>query len=122
MARVEATSGAPAGIEVEVVHSPKGGPADCTPLALPPGATLADAVLASGVAERHGLDVATLVTGVWGRVQPPTHILRDGDRVEIYRPLVVDPKTARRLRFQKERRAKGGAASPGAALSGSRTR
>ena len=42
--------------------------------------------------------------GVWGRVQPLDHVLRDGDRVELYRPLTVDPKEARRLRYKKQQR------------------
>jgi uncharacterized protein len=42
---------------------------------------------------------------VWGRVTPLDHVLRDGDRVEIYRPLTVDPKEARRLRYKRQRRA-----------------
>ena len=40
--------------------------------------------------------------GVWGRKQGWDHQLREGDRVEIYRPLLVDPKVARRERFQKQ--------------------
>lgn len=39
--------------------------------------------------------------GVWGRVRPKTHVLRDGDRIEIYRQLTADPKEARRTRAQK---------------------
>ncbi|WP_455556935.1 RnfH family protein [Comamonas sp.] len=40
--------------------------------------------------------------GVWGRVRPLEHVLRDGDRVELYQPLKVDPKVARRERFAKQ--------------------
>jgi uncharacterized protein len=36
--------------------------------------------------------------GIWGKVRPLTHILRDGDRVELYRPLRADPKDQRRRR------------------------
>jgi sulfur carrier protein len=43
-----------------------------------------------------------LQTGVWGRKQPPDHVLRQGDRVELYRALKVDPKVARRERFSKQ--------------------
>lgn len=103
---------------VEVVHCPRGAPADCVKLELPPGATLGDALAASGVVERHALDASTLAAGVWGRLQPPTHVLRDGDRVEVYRALAMDAKQARR------RRAAGAGRDPSAAqpASGSRTR
>lgn len=40
--------------------------------------------------------------GVWGRRVKPTHVLRDQDRLEIYRPLTVDPKVARRERFASQ--------------------
>ncbi len=41
--------------------------------------------------------------GVWGRARAKTHVVRDGDRIEIYRPLTADPKEARRRRVQKSR-------------------
>lgn len=43
--------------------------------------------------------------GVWSKVvtEPSTHILQDGDRVEIYRPLTIDPKAARKARAEKVR-------------------
>lgn len=67
--------------------------------ALTPGATIADALqLAGWAAERLvGLEV-----GVWGRKKPLNHPLRDGDRVECYRPLKVDPKLARKERFGRQ--------------------
>ena len=39
-----------------------------------------------------------VATGVWGKVRPPHYVLREGDRIEIYRPLKADPKQARRAR------------------------
>ena len=42
--------------------------------------------------------------GVFGRKAPMDHVLRDGDRVEIYRPLIADPKEARRLRAQTDKK------------------
>jgi putative ubiquitin-RnfH superfamily antitoxin RatB of RatAB toxin-antitoxin module len=72
-------------------------------LQLPQGGCVADAVRAShlldGVADA---EVDGLVTGVWGRKVSPDHPLRDGDRVELYRPLKVDPKMARRERFTRQ--------------------
>jgi putative ubiquitin-RnfH superfamily antitoxin RatB of RatAB toxin-antitoxin module len=72
-------------------------------LELAPGRTVADAIAASGLqAEFPGLDLEALGVGVWGRKARPSQELRDRDRVEVYRPLVVDPKVARRERFRKQ--------------------
>lgn len=46
--------------------------------------------------------VDSLSLGVWGRRVAGNHVLRPGDRVELYRPLLVDPKVARRERFAKQ--------------------
>ena len=64
-------------------------------LVLPRGSCLADALRAAGCAP----DVDA---GIWGRTQPPQTLLSDGDRVEVYRALRVDPKTARRERFRQQ--------------------
>jgi hypothetical protein len=65
------------------------------------GATLADALAASGLVTRHALDAATLRAGIWGKVREPATPLRERDRIEIYRPLIVDPKEARRQRYRR---------------------
>lgn len=65
-------------------------------LQLPPGATLGQALIAGGQGNWPG------DCGVWGRVQPLEQRLQDGDRVECYQPLLVDPKVARRERFAKQ--------------------
>ena len=60
------------------------------------------------------LDIALAegnTVGIWGKKTSPSHVLEDQDRIEIYRPLKVDPKVARRERFQKQ-----GAKSKGAGL------
>jgi putative ubiquitin-RnfH superfamily antitoxin RatB of RatAB toxin-antitoxin module len=98
-------------IRVEVVYCARPGHADRSELALADGATVADALRASGVVERCGLEPERVALGVWGRKRDLSSPLRDRDRVEVYRPLVVDPKEARRLRCRKDR-----------AVSGSRTR
>jgi putative ubiquitin-RnfH superfamily antitoxin RatB of RatAB toxin-antitoxin module len=67
-----------------------------------PGATVADAVRASRIADdlgANGIDCSCV--GVFGRVVAPATLLRDGDRVEIYRPLKIDPKEARRRRAKR---------------------
>ena len=94
---------APGTIAVEVVYSPAPHDIDLTPLQLPLGASVADALRASGVLQRHALDAATLNLGLWGRACQPDQTLRERDRVEIYRPLLVDPKEARRQRYKGAR-------------------
>ena len=66
-------------------------------LALPAGATVADAIAVSLLAERFpATDFNELQAGIWGNLVDRGHILSDGDRVEIYRPLELDPREARR--------------------------
>lgn len=66
-------------------------------LQLPQGTTAREAVLASGLDQQfEGLDLATCKIGVFGSRVDDGHILRSGERVEIYRPLVADPKEVRR--------------------------
>ena len=73
-------------------------------LELAAGACVADAVRASGFAARYPqLDLGALRATVWGVARPLDHRLRDRDRVELLRPLKVDPKEARRLRYRAQR-------------------
>src|SRR5580765_3762867 len=68
-------------------------------LELDPGATLADAIAAARLAERFpGVDFAAMRAGIWSRAAKLATVLRDGDRVELYRPLNADPKDMRRSR------------------------
>lgn len=68
---------------------------------LPVGATVAEAVAASGlVSEWPGIEVADDRLGVFGRRVTSRQLLCDGDRVEVYRPLAMDPKDARRRRIR----------------------
>lgn len=70
---------------------------------LPQGATVRDAVQASGLAAAFpALDWQAADVGIWGRRAAWEQVVRDGDRVEIYRPLRVDPKVARRERFNQQ--------------------
>lgn len=63
------------------------------------GSTAADAVERSAVLQRHPEIVwPGTPLGIFGRKVEPDTILREGDRVEIYRPLSRDPKTRRRER------------------------
>jgi putative ubiquitin-RnfH superfamily antitoxin RatB of RatAB toxin-antitoxin module len=72
-------------------------------LQLRAGSTLRAAVEASDLARLHpALDWAGLQPGVWGRPCAWERVLQAGDRVELCRPLSVDPKVARRERFQRQ--------------------
>ena len=72
-------------------------------LQLPEGATVADALLASGLATSYpGLDLANAAVGIWGRQVSRQQVLRAQDRVEVYRALRIDPKVARRERFARQ--------------------
>ena len=88
---------ADAPLRIVVVHSP--GPRQAVEhvVALAVGSTVGDALRLAGV------DVAAdSEVGVWGRRAPLMQALRDDDRVEVARPLRVDPKVARRERFRKQ--------------------
>ncbi len=66
-------------------------------VSLPDGATVQDAIDASGLVTRFPDEsIDSMQVGVWGRVVDREHALKDGDRVEIYRPLLLDPREARR--------------------------
>lgn len=91
------------GLRVEVVYCPKPGVDDRVALQLPEGATLADALRASGLLTRHGMSLEGLRVGIWCKAKELTTPLRDRDRVEVYRPLTVDPKEARRLRYKRHK-------------------
>ncbi|TSE20584.1 Protein RnfH [Tepidimonas alkaliphilus] len=71
-------------------------------LELPDGATVAQALAASGWDVAAALADGTLAASVWGRRVAPEALLRDSDRLELTRPLRVDPKVARRERFQRQ--------------------
>jgi len=95
-------------LRVEVIHArPDGVWRRCVDL--PAGATVAQALDASGLLRQFPeLDDARPATGVFGRICPPDHPLHDGDRVEVYRPLVYDPMESRRRRaLHRRRRAEG---------------
>ncbi len=77
---------------------------DAVTLTLAPGATAAEAVRASGILSRHpDIDLGRNKLGIYGTVVEPQARLADGDRLEIYRPLAMDPKEARRRRAVKRR-------------------
>ena len=68
---------------------------------LPAGSTVRDALAASGLAGEFRAESGRV--GIYGRAVAAATVLRDGDRVEIYRPLRADPKDLRRERAAKKR-------------------
>ena len=88
-------------MQVEVVFSAAPRQVEVVALELREGATLAEAVRASGLLAKYPhFGPQSLSCSVWGRPQPQEHPLREGDRVELCRALQVDPKEARRLRYK----------------------
>lgn len=81
-------------------------------LMLPAGSTIVQALVASGLAARFpalqsAIDAGTAKLGIFGKVKTPDTMLRDGDRIEIYRPLQADPKETRRRRAKHKEQAAG---------------
>jgi hypothetical protein len=93
----------PADIGVEVTYAePERAVVKAIRLSAP--ATIEDVLrLAAADPDFAGIDVVNAAVGVFGRLAAPGQLLRDGDRVELYRPLAVDPKSARRARARESR-------------------
>lgn len=90
-------------ITVSVIYSPGPRAVREWVVQLPVGATALEALEASGLRrEFPGFEPGEGMLAVWGRKVPGTHALREADRVEVLRPLLVDPKLARRERFRKQ--------------------
>lgn len=80
-------------------------------LELPAGATVRQAIAAAGLAARFpGIDLEALRTGIWNKACGPDALLRDNDRVELYREIHADAKALRRARagLTPSRRARSG--------------
>ena len=74
-----------------------------------PGITIEQAISQSGVLEQFPeIDLATNKVGIFGKLSKKTLELKEGDRVEIYRPLIADPKEVRRKREAEGKRMKKG--------------
>ena len=77
---------------------------DVSEVTLPPGSTVRDAIAAAGLRARRSELKDPVDVGIWGRRCSIDQPLIDGDRVEIYRPLTIDPMEARRARADLRRR------------------
>jgi len=76
----------------------------CQSVAMPPGSTVRDALLASGVLQAFSeIDLETAPVGIFSRRVELDAEVTDGDRVEIYRPLQLSPAEARRRRAKRKK-------------------
>jgi putative ubiquitin-RnfH superfamily antitoxin RatB of RatAB toxin-antitoxin module len=92
-------------LSIEVCYALPGGEGVICALSLAEGVTVQEAIDASGLLTRFPeIDLGVLKVGIFGKILPLDAILADSDRVEIYRPLKVDPKVARQRRVEKTRR------------------
>lgn len=88
---------------VTVVYAPASRVVREVILSVPVGCSAAQAVELSGLLQEMTPEqVAAAELGVWGHKVALRHVLRAQDRLEIYRPLKVDPKVARRERFVRQ--------------------
>ena len=78
-------------------------------LQMPQHATVAEAITLSGIMEKYpGIDLGKNKLGIYGKLTRADVVLRDKDRVEVYRPLLADPKEVRRKRVEEGRAMKKG--------------
>ena len=79
---------------------------------VPPGTTVAEAIRASGLLDkRPEIDLAANKVGVFGKLIMADAVVHDKDRIEIYRPLIADPKEIRRRRAEEGKVMKKGGGS-----------
>lgn len=75
-------------------------------LQLPVGSSLADAVSGSGILQEFpSIDLEKIKFGIYGQLASEDTKLKDGDRIEVYRPLLITPMEARRLRAKRKKEA-----------------
>lgn len=76
---------------------------------VPEGTTLDQVIDLSGITAHHPeLDTDALKVGLFGKISPRTHVMREKDRIELYRPLLADPKEVRKQRAAEGKRMKKG--------------
>jgi len=93
---------------VDVIYTASADQIKVVAVSMTEGATLFDTVLRSGiVAFFPEIDLNTTPMGVFGKIEPKpkTRVMQKGERIEIYRPLLVDPKVSRQKRAEKIRQA-----------------
>ena len=77
------------------------------PIEVEAGTTLVEAIRISGILEQFSdIDLAKNKLGIFGKIATDDTVLREYDRIEIYRPLIADPKESRRKRAEKKEKTK----------------
>ncbi|WP_100640756.1 RnfH family protein [Alteromonas facilis] len=72
------------------------------PIEVASGCTVEEAIVASGILKLYAeIDLSNNKVGIWNRTAKLTETLQQGDRIEIYRPLIADPKEVRKRRAEK---------------------
>ena len=90
-------------ISITLYYSPQARKVVEIQLQVEQGTTVGQAIQQSGIVQQiQESQLPTLELGVWGKNVHSSHVVHEGDRIELYRPLTVDPKVARRERFVKQ--------------------
>jgi putative ubiquitin-RnfH superfamily antitoxin RatB of RatAB toxin-antitoxin module len=88
-------------MEIEVVYALPDRQ-DLIRRSMPAGTTVAEGIRLSGVLDKHPeIDLAVNKLGIFGKLTKADTVLRNRDRIEIYRPLIADPKEVRRKRVEE---------------------
>lgn len=96
-------------IRVEVIYA-LAATQELVPVVLGQGATVQEAIEKSGILTKHPeIDLKKNKLGIFAKLSKPDTVLRDRDRVEIYRPLIADPKEVRKQRAEEGKAMKKGA-------------
>lgn len=86
-------------MEIEVIYA-RPACQDLVKLTLPPPLSVKQALEASGLLQKYALDLQKLALGVFGKRVALADFLNDQDRLEIYRPIAVDPMVKRALKVK----------------------
>lgn len=84
-------------VEIELVYAPAEGLLVQKYFSLEPGTTVADALEASGIFTSHP-ETKDFAVGIFSKQVSLNYLVKPGDRIEIYRPLIIDPMEKRRQR------------------------
>ena len=98
----------PASLAIEVCHAASPQQIVRIDLQVAPGTTVHQAIVQSGILENvAGLDLSVCRVGIWNKLKTLETVIKDHDRIEIYRPLIADPMDARRRRAETARLVRG---------------
>jgi putative ubiquitin-RnfH superfamily antitoxin RatB of RatAB toxin-antitoxin module len=94
-------------LAVEVAYAPTADEQVILPFTVAAGATIIDAIMQSGILTRFPeINVTQQAVGIFSEKKPLSYVVQSGDRIEIYRSLMVDPMEARRRRGVKHHNAR----------------